>query len=140
VSLPRTSRIFYSTKIKRGWKAGTKLIFKQPGIDVVFVLDEGKHDRFVRDGNDLKTTVTIGQTKAAKGCTILIDPLGVHELPIMVKLKKGEVTHDRYVVEVKGRGWPQNDGKRGNLLVTIKVVSDAKAKRVNKIRVKRRGN
>lgn len=95
-------------------------------------MDEGKHDRFVRVGNDLKTTATIGKTKARKGCTILIEPLGHNELPIMVKLKKGEVTGDRHTVEVKGRGWPKVDGSRGNLYVTIKVVSDTKAKKYSK--------
>jgi DnaJ-class molecular chaperone len=106
-------------------------------MDVIFILDEGKHDRFIRVGNDLKTTATIGQTKAKKGCTILIDPLGQNELPIMVKLKKGEVTHDRYVVEVKGRGWPKSDGSRGDLFVTIKVVADRKVKKQSKTRLKR---
>ena len=132
ISLPRPSKLFYFTSIKRGWKSGTKLIFKQPGIDVVFELKEGKHDRFKREGNDLKTTVTIGRSKARKGCTILIDPLGYNELPIMVKLSRGDVTGNKHVIEVKGRGWPKSDGSRGSLYVTVNVVSDSRAKKLNK--------
>lgn len=101
-------------------------------MDIVFILDEKKHDRFVRVGNDLKTTATIGRTKARKGCTIVIEPLGHNELPILVKLERGDVIGDSHIVEVKGRGWPKTDGSRGNLLVTIKIVSDSKAKRKNK--------
>lgn len=138
MSLPRPTKLFYFTKIKRGWKAGTKLIFQQePGIDVVFVIDEKKHDRFVRVGNDLKTTAIISRMKAKQGCKILIDPLGQNELPIMVKLNKGDLAkgEDQHVVEVRGRGWPKSDGSRGNLYVTIKVVSDSKAKMKSKTRV-----
>ncbi len=135
VSLPRPSKLFYFSQIKRGWKAGTKLTFKQPGIDVVFVLDEGKHDRFIRAGDDLKTTVVIGKTKARKGCTIMIDPLGQNELPIMIQLKKGDIQQDRHVVEVKGRGWPKSDGSSGNLYITIRIVSDTKEKKTEKSKV-----
>ena len=138
MSLPRPTKLFYFTKIKRGWKAGTKLIFQQePGIDVVFVIDEKKHDRFVRVGDDLKTTAMINRTKAKRGCTIIIDPLGKNESPIIIKLEKGDITtgEDRHLVEVRGRGWPKSDGSRGNLLVTIKVVSDSKAKMKKKTRI-----
>jgi len=132
VSLPRPSRLFYFTKIKRGWKSGTKLRFNyEPGVDVVFILDEGKHDRFIRVGNDLKTTASIGLSKARNGCTIVIDPLGGDEMPIMVKLKKRTVENvgDTHVMAVKGRGWPKSDGSRGDLFVTVKVISDRSAKK-----------
>ena len=132
VSLPRPTKLCYVSSIKRGWKSGTKLTFKQPGMDIIFIIDEKKHDRFVRVGNDLQTRATIGRSEAKKGCTIVIEPLGHNELPILVKLERcGDVVvGDKHVVEVKGRGWPKTDGSsRGNLLVTIKIVSDSKAKK-----------
>jgi len=102
----------------------------QPGLDIVFIIDEDKHDRFVRQGNDLKTTVSIGVSKARKGCNIVIEPLGHNETPVLVMLQAGEVTHDRQVVTVKGKGWPKSaDGSKGDLLVTVNLVSDKKAKR-----------
>mmetsp|Transcript_11233 Transcript_11233/g.12472 ORF Transcript_11233/g.12472 Transcript_11233/m.12472 type:complete len:319 (-) Transcript_11233:58-1014(-) len=131
-SLPRPSKLHYFTSIKRGWKQGTKLKFNsvQPGLDIVFIIDEDKHDRFVRQGNDLKTTVSIGVSKARKGCNIVIEPLGHNETPVLVMLQAGEVTHDRQVVTVKGKGWPKSaDGSKGDLLVTVNLVSDKKAKR-----------
>ena len=59
----------------------------EPGIGVVFVIREGKDERFERVGNDLKTKMCIGASKAKKGCTLFIEPLGSNEMPIMVKLK-----------------------------------------------------
>lgn len=154
VSLPRPNKLLYYTTIKRGWKQGTKLKFQKveglaSGIDVVFIIQEKKHDRFTRLGNDLQTTAVIPKSKAIKGCKIMIDPLGGdkgNELPIVITLKKGEAMkyyknqeqenkqkqqrqQKQHVVRVSGRGWPKNDGSKGDLVVTIKVVSDSKYKR-----------
>ena len=54
-------------QIHPGWKSGTKIRFPRAGNeqpngeaqDLVFVVEEKPHDRFVRDGNDLVTTVKI---------------------------------------------------------------------------------
>ena len=100
LGLPRPTQLYYASNIKSGWKSGTKRTFDgiQPGLEVVFILQEGKHDRFSREGNDLKTTVTIGKKKARRGCKLFIDPLGEHELPIIVDIKKGEITETHQVV------------------------------------------
>lgn len=132
LSLPRPTKVSFFTSIKKGWKQGTKLKFSgvQPGLDIVFVIHEGKHDRFVREGNDLKTTVSIGFSKAKKGCKIMIEPLGLHEMPVLVTLRAEEITHDRQVVAVKGKGWPNvSSGVRGDLLITIRLLSDKKVKK-----------
>jgi DnaJ-class molecular chaperone len=116
-------------EIKRGWKGGTRLKFDQvdPGFEVVFVVQEGKHDRFERDGNNLQTTISITKSKARKGCSLFIDPLSDVELPVIVELKPGEVSHDGQVVTVKGRGWPRRKtGDKGDLLVKVNLVSDSK--------------
>ena len=138
LGLPRPTRLYYSSRISRGWKTGTKLIFDgiQPGLQVVFVLEEGKHDRFSREGNDLKTTVTIGKTKARRGCKLFLDPLGEDELPIIVDIKRGEIIQKHQTIRVPGRGWPKSNGGKGDLLVAIQVVSDAKAERLKKKKVK----
>jgi len=110
LGLPRPTRSLFYSKITAGWKSGTKLKFAsvEPGIDVVFILQEGKHERFERVSgtNDLKTFIKIGKTKARKGCTLFIEPLGEHEMPITVKLKRGDITKKQQVVTVKGKGWP----------------------------------
>jgi len=139
--LPRPTRLYYSASIKKGWKGGTKLKFfdAQSGMEVVFILKEAQHSRFAREGNNLRTKVTIGKSKARKGCTVLIDPLAANELPIMVKLRAGEIKHDKQVVTVKGKGWPKKSGGiKGDLLVTVRVVSDAKASKIRKMTMERR--
>jgi len=142
ISLPRPMRLSYVTSLKAGWKGGTKLKFinSQPGVDVIFIIDEGKHDRFKRDGNDLTTSIMIGKTKARKGCTLFIEPLADRELPIMVKLKPGEIVEHRQVVTVKGKGWPKMDGSgKGDLLITVSVVSDSRAERSKRRKKRAKG-
>lgn len=134
-ALPRPTKLYYSASIKKGWKGGTKLKFvdAHSGLEVLFILKEAEHSRFARDGNNLKTSVTIGKSKARKGCTVLIDALAANELPIMVKLRAGEIKDDKQVVTVKGRGWPMKSGAvKGDLLVMVRVVSDAKASKIRK--------
>jgi len=159
MSVPQPTRLSYNTKIQPGWKGGTKLTYRnvEPGMDLIFVLQEGKHERFKRVGNDLVTEITIGRTKARDGCTIYIEPLDESgkEMPIMVKLKPGEIDIDdndndtkqqkskqkkrkkiqRHLVTVSNRGWPYRNGssdqkKKGDLQIVISVVSDSKADRL----------
>jgi DnaJ-class molecular chaperone len=134
-----TSSLSYNqdVEIKRGWKGGTRLKFEQvdPGFEVIFVIQEGKHDRFERDGNNLQTTISITKSKARKGCSLFIDPLSDVELPVIVKLKPGEVSHDGQVVTVKGRGWPRRkNGDKGDLLVKVNLVPDSKYGRGGRIK------
>ena len=59
-------------------------------------------------------------------------------MPIMIDIKPGEIEIDGQVMIVKGRGWPKKrDGvggraTRGDLRVTFRIVSDAKAERIKK--------
>ena len=58
----------------------------------------------------------------------------------MIDIKPGEIEIDGQVMIVKGRGWPKKrDGggggggaTRGDLRVTFRIVSDAKAERIKK--------
>jgi len=140
--LPRPTRLYYSAHIKKGWKGGTKLKFfdTQSGLEIVFILKEERHARFTRVGDNLRTSVTIGKSKSKTGCTLFIDALADNELPIMVKLKAGEIKHDEQLVTVKGRGWPvKSGGSKGDLLITVRLVSDARATKIRKKTMARRG-
>jgi len=53
LSLPRPTQSHFITNLQEGWKEGTKLTFHSmidPDIDVVFIIVEGKHERFRRKG------------------------------------------------------------------------------------------
>jgi hypothetical protein len=128
IGLPRPERLVFPTAIRRGWKTGTKIKYHSSAeiglCDVVFVVEEGKHNNYVRDGNNLKTTVAIGAKDATNGCTIHIEPLAATtELPITINLRPGEVQEGGYVKTLKGKGWPGKRG-RGDLLVVVQVVEE----------------
>lgn len=130
LGLPRPDRLLYPTRIGRGWKAGTKITYRsapeEGGLtDVVFVLEEGEHSHFQREGDDLTTVIAVGEGEARRGCTLHIQPLGKADLPIIVKLSPGEVEGEGATKVVKGKGWPRRkDGGKGNLIVEIKLVAD----------------
>lgn len=142
INLPKVQNREVVTDIQRGWKGGTKLKFNrvEPGISIVILLEEQRHDRYIRVGDDLETDAVIGRSKAKKGCTLLIDHLVEGELPIEVKVKPGDLKVSRkkssssttkqqkvQVIRVEGRGWPKKSGERGDLLIHVRIVSDKEA-------------
>lgn len=137
LSLPRPTRLFYHTDVMKGWKGGTKVTFSgaEPGVDVVFVIGEGEHDRFTRDGDDLETIATISRSTARKGGSIMIKPLGEGELPVLFKIKPGEIEGDGQVRTITGRGWPRRralgpgEAPRGNLRVVFRIKADKKKRK-----------
>ena len=77
LGMPCPMRLYYRVDVQRGWKGGTRIKFAgaEPGIDVIFEVEEGRHDRFERDRDDLITVVTVGVSRARSGGTIVIDLL-----------------------------------------------------------------
>ena len=148
IGLPRPSRNVFPTQIRPGWKGGTKIKYAandETGFcEVVFVVREGEHEKYVREGNNLRTKVAISEAEARKGCQILVEPLSSqHELPIKINLQPGEVdpdtasSNDHYVKIVKGRGWPGRKG-RGDLLVEIEIDSSLRKEDTKRTAKKRR--
>jgi DnaJ family protein B protein 4 len=77
--------------IKPGWKSGTRVTFEgkgnetqagQPPGDVVFIIEEQKHSRFTREGNDLVYMYRIALKDALCGGTVQIDHLNGTKVPI----------------------------------------------------------
>jgi DnaJ homolog subfamily B member 4 len=76
--------------IKPGWKSGTRVTFAgkgnespgQPTGDVVFIIEEQKHARFVREGNDLVYMYRISLKDALCGGTVQIDHLDGTKVPV----------------------------------------------------------
>ena len=145
--LPRPNRCIFPTQIRPGWKAGTKIKYaanEETGFcEVVFVIKEGKHKKYAREGNNLRTKVVVSKAEASKGCQILIEALSEHEMPIKINLRPGEVeataaataSDEHYVKVVKGRGWPGRKG-RGDLLVDIDI--EERTERASKTKKRRR--
>jgi DnaJ-class molecular chaperone len=131
-NLPRPTKTLYHVNIQRGWKSGTKLTFKEvePGFDVVFIIEEQKHNTYVRVGNDLHTSVVIRKKQAKQGCIVEIEPLGGLEAPILLRLQPNEIKLSGQKVTLKGRGWPIRKGDgHGDLVVTVSMFNKSRARR-----------
>jgi len=116
--------------IKPGWKAGTKVTFQGEGDeavnvvpgDIQFVIEERKHDRFERDGNDLVKTVDITLKQALCGVHVNVVTLDQRRLKVPVT---ENTIHPGYVHRVRGEGMPvsKTDGaKRGDLKIKFNIT------------------
>ena len=84
-----------------------------------------KHERFRKDGNDLRTDLNIKLSDALLGATYTVETLdGAIDLKIPAGVSFNEV------LRIRGKGVPYADGKRrGDLLVTIKIEFPKKLSR-----------
>lgn len=129
---PAPAKSNYTANISPGWKEGTKLTFKSSTEDVTFFLEEGKHERYTRHGNDLHTDIHVTKKQLHKGCTLLLDPLCNSESPIEIKLAARQVKEGGEIITVTGRGWPNansDTNSRGDLKVRICIKKGKKKRR-----------
>jgi len=86
--------------------------------DLIFIIQEAKHDVFNRDGDNLYATVEIPLVDALVGFTHTIKHLDGHD----VEMKVDDVTECDMVRKVKGEGMPRRSGSGfGDLFVTFEV-------------------
>jgi DnaJ-class molecular chaperone len=126
-NIPRPFKCLFDCNVQKGWKAGTKLTFKEfePGFDVVFVIQEQKHGRYARVGNDLHTNITIRRKQAKEGCVVEIEPLGTYDSPIRLALRPNQVKYSGQQITLQGKGWPRRQGGGyGDLVVTVNLQSN----------------
>ncbi|KAI9144730.1 DnaJ-like protein subfamily b member 13 [Paraphysoderma sedebokerense] len=114
--------------VRRGYKAGTKIIFQKQGdergeekipADVVFTLLEKPHPHFKRDGQHLIYTHTMNLLEALTGTIVKIKTLDGRELSIPVH----EVVNPNFTKIISGEGMPNSKdaSKRGDLIVKFKI-------------------
>ena len=120
-------------QISPGWKSGTKIRFPRAGNeqlggeaqDLVFVVEEKPHDRFVRDGNNLiaKVPLPLVEALAGEGGKKVVETLDGRKLQVPIPLgvvKPGQQT------TVPGEGMPiRKEGsvrKKGDLIVKWDIV------------------
>ncbi|KAK6511711.1 hypothetical protein TWF481_000617 [Arthrobotrys musiformis] len=111
--------------IKPGYKAGTKLKHNNALLTadgtrqtVEVVIQEARHPRFTRDGDNLKVDLDVPLEEALGGINRTIEHLDGRK--ISIKLNKG--IQPGQVVIKKSEGMPNSKtGGRGDLFVTLKV-------------------
>lgn len=116
-----------------GWKSGTKVRFPRAGNevapgeaqDLVFVVEEKPHERFVREGNNLVTKVPIHLVDALAGADgkRTVEALDGRKIQVPVPsgiIKPGQTT------TVPGEGMPvRKEGsvrKKGDLIVQWNII------------------
>jgi DnaJ-class molecular chaperone len=112
--------------VKPGWKDGTKITFEREGderpgyipADIIFTIQGKKHDKFVRDGDDLIYTQTITLTEAITGTEYTVRTLDDRSLLI----QDSKITPDSVKV-IAGEGMPNNKKrKNGDLRIKYRIV------------------
>lgn len=114
--------------VKPGWKAGTKVTFPResdqiPGkipADIVFIIRDKPHDKFKREGSDIKYTAKISLKQALCGTTVLVPTLQGQTITINTA---GEIIKPTIVKRLQGRGlpFPKEPSRRGDLLVNFDI-------------------
>lgn len=114
----------YDVKLKKGWKAGTKIKFPQkdgfPGI--IFIIEEKKHPFLDRKGDDLVYRCEVTSKQAVRGIKITI-PLPDGEL-VTVTVQEDELPiREGQTLTVPGKGMPIKGGPlRGDLLILFSIA------------------
>jgi DnaJ family protein A protein 2 len=116
--------------VEKGMKNNDKIPFSREGDqhpdlkipgDVIIVLQEKKHDRFERRGQDLAMTRKIVLREALCGCSFPVKHLDGRVLH--VKTKPGDVIRPGSTLAIPNEGMPKhrNPFDKGQLLITFDV-------------------
>jgi len=121
--------------IKPGLKAGTRITYSgegdeiEPGLaeDIVFVLREYKHDRFVREGNDLHYEIKLPLADALCGFTHDIKMLDTQER--IKRLNQKVPVSNKMTKVIPGEGMPisKQPGEKGDLVISYVVEFPSEA-------------
>lgn len=118
----------FSIQLKPGWKAGTKLTFKNEGDynpmsgrrkTMRLVLTEKKHPLFTRDGDDLIYTMPLTFKESLLGFNKTIQTIDGRTLPI----SRVQPVQPSQELTYPGQGMPlkNSPSQRGNLIIKYKI-------------------
>jgi len=129
--------------VKPGWKAGTKVTFKEEGdenpgmipADLIFVMNEKPHEIFKRDGNDLVYTCKVNLKQALVGCAIGVPTLDGRRLKINIH----EIIQPGFVKVVPGEGMPISKfpNQKGDLKIHFNIEFPRELTQDQKDQIKR---
>jgi len=110
-------------KLPNGVEDGTKIRLAgqgQPGPggkgDAIIAIEIAAHPHFTREGKDIRLALPISLTEAVLGAKIKAP---TPEGAVMLTVPKGATSGK--VLRLKGRGFTDKVGKRGDLLVTLAI-------------------
>ncbi|XP_073404650.1 dnaJ homolog subfamily B member 13 isoform X2 [Dendrobates tinctorius] len=116
-----------SIDVHPGWKAGTRVKFPKEGdqgpnivpADIVFIVKEKPHPRFIRQGDNLIHTANIELGKALTGCTVEVETLDDRILNIPIN----DIVHPKYSKVVPGEGMRTSCDRtvKGDLIIQFDI-------------------
>ena len=110
-------------KLPKGVEDGTKIRLAGQGQqgpggkgDAIVTVEVAPHPHFSRDGKDIRLSLPVTLKEAVEGAKVRAP---TPEGPVMLTVPKGSTSGK--VLRLKGRGFTDKAGKRGDLLVTLAV-------------------
>lgn len=117
-NIPEPSKLDFYLNLKEGYKEGTKFTFTAEGFDAIFIIKEMEHGRYVRQGNDLHTTIYVTPRQARRGARVR--HVHLDGSPLLVTVPAGSKSGQ--IIRLAEQGWLDRRKKtRGSLLVQIRV-------------------
>uniref|UniRef100_A0A0D6R3E3 DnaJ protein ERDJ3B n=1 Tax=Araucaria cunninghamii TaxID=56994 RepID=A0A0D6R3E3_ARACU len=132
---------FITVDIEKGMQDGQEIVFYEDGEPVIdgepgdlkFKIYTAPHEKFTREGNDLRTTVTIALREALVGFEKSIPHLDGH----LVSIGSKGIIKPKEVRRFKGEGMPLHmSNKKGDLFVTYEVLFPNKLTEEQKNKIK----
>jgi len=115
--------------VKAGWKAGTKLTFKDEGDEIMpgrfqsieFSIEEKPHATFTREGDNLIYTQTITLAEALTGFNKTITTLDHRQIPLASS--SDAIVDPNTTRRIPNEGMPisKQPGRKGDLIVKFNV-------------------
>jgi DnaJ-class molecular chaperone len=110
-------------KLPKGLEDGTRIRLSgkgEPGPagngDAIVTISIAAHPFYTRDGNQIRLTLPVTLNEAVMGAKVKVP---TPEGPVMLTIPKG--TTSGKVLRLKGRGFTDKSGKRGDQLVTVDI-------------------
>jgi DnaJ-class molecular chaperone len=110
-------------KLPRGLEDGTRIRLSgkgEPGPagpgDAIVTIQVAAHPFFTREGNHIRLTLPVTLNEAVLGAKVKVP---TPEGPVMLTIPKG--TTSGKVLRLKGRGFTDKAGKRGDQLVNVQI-------------------
>lgn len=121
--------VLFVVQVKRGYKSGTKLTYEREGderpgevpADIIFEIQEAKHPRFTRRGDDLVHKRTVKLADALCGARFTVQAIDGSSVEVDTT-EDGVVTPGQHKV-VRGKGMPNSKtGAVGDLIIEFDVA------------------
>lgn len=121
----------FIVKIKKGWKQGTSITFKNSGNeddntlpgDIVFFIKEVQEENWIRDNNDLKHTIHLTYNEALNGTEYILKHINGQKIPLDLP----PFSSSKQTIVLNNMGMPiKNTENYGDLFIDFDIEINSK--------------